>query len=97
MMAVKFVNGVFTEVGLDAYDESQTFAGGLAALTTITVPNSKDFQDSAAADVFIIVNNALKEVTKDFTVIGAGPSYTQIQFIYDLPNDTHVRFKRVVG
>lgn len=77
-----------------SFDESIYYAAGLAASTTITIPNSKFFVSSTAKDVHVTLNGINREVTRDFTVVGAGPNYTQIQFIYDLPIDAVVRFKK---
>lgn len=93
----RFVNGVLTTVQIDSFDESIAYPSGLSAATNITIPNSKSFTTSDASDILIIANNTLREVTRDFTVVGSGPTYTQIQFIYDLPTNTTVRFiKHVV-
>jgi len=75
-------------------DASVRYASGLAANTPLTLPGSASFNSSTAADINIIVNDLWKEVTRDFTVVGSAP-YTQIQFIYDLPNDAVVRVKQV--
>lgn len=79
-----------------SYDESIYYASGLSANTPITLPNSGSFSDNSAKDILVILNDRLVEVTRDFSVIGAGPSYTQIQFIYALPSDAVVRFKKGV-
>lgn len=79
---------------LAAYDESIYYSSGLAANTPITLPNSGAFTNASAKDLIVIHNNRIVEVTRDFTVVGAGPSYTQIQFIYTLPNDSVVRVKQ---
>lgn len=84
------------EGGGAAYDESIYYSSGLAANTSITLPNSGSFTSSAAKDLIVIANGTVKEVTRHFTVVGAGPTYTQIQFVYDLTNDTVVQFKRNV-
>lgn len=74
------------------YSESLYYATGLAANTTITLPNSGAFGNSSAKDILIIHNGIVKELTRDFIVIGAGPSYNQIQFIYSLPDHSVVHF-----
>lgn len=76
------------------YDESIYYSSGLTANTAITLPNSGSYADSSAKDLMVILNDRVVEVTRDFTVVGAGPTYTQIQFIYDLTNDSVVRFKK---
>lgn len=80
-----------------AYDESIYYSSGLSTGTDVTLPNSGYFTDASAKDIFIIVNDRVVEVTRDFTVLGAGPNYTQIEFLYDLPNDSVVRFKKELG
>ena len=79
---------------IPVYDESIYYSSGLAASTPITLPNSGSFTDANAKDLLIIVNDRVVEVTRDYTVVGAGPTYTQIQFGYALTNDTVVRFKK---
>ena len=80
--------------GVAAYDESIYYSSGLAANTTITLPNSGSYTSASAKDLLIILNDRVVEVTRDFTVIGAGPTYTQIQFVYALSNDSVVRFRK---
>lgn len=77
-----------------SYDESIYYSSGLSANTNITLPNSGEFYDADAKDILIFVNDRAIEVTRDFAVIGAGPSYTTIQINYDLTNDSVVRFKK---
>lgn len=91
MGQLKVINGLPTMQA--SYDESILYNSGLTANTSITLPNSGSFSDSSAKDILIIHNDLVLEVTRDFTVVGAGPSYTQIQIIYDLPNHSVVRFK----
>lgn len=76
------------------YDESIYYATGLVANTNITLPNSGSFADATAKDILVILNDRIVEVTRDFTVVGAGPTYTQIKFIYNLSNDSVVRFRK---
>lgn len=76
------------------YDESIYYSSGLAANTNITLPNSGSYTNSSAKDLLVILNDRVVEVTRDFDVVGAGPTYTQIKFIYDLTNDSVVRFKK---
>lgn len=76
------------------YDESIYYSSGLAANTEITLPNSGSYTDSSAKDLLIILNDRAVEVTRDFDVVGAGPTYTQFKFIYDLPNNAVVRIKK---
>lgn len=80
-----------------AYDQSIYYSSGLTASTNITLPASGTFSSSSAADIIITVNGILKEITRDFSVVGGGPTYTQIQFSYALPNDAVVRFKSHLG
>lgn len=77
-----------------SYDESIYYSSGLTASTAITLPNSGTFSDAAAKDLLVILNDRVAEVTRDFNVIGAGPTYTQISFIYNLSNDSVVRFRK---
>lgn len=81
---------------LPPYDESIYYNSGLAANTNITLPNSGSFTDNAAKDLLVILNDRVVEVTRDFDVVGSGPTYTQIKFIYDLTSDSVVRFKKYV-
>lgn len=76
------------------YDESIYYSSGLTASTNITLPNSGSFSDASAKDLLVIVNDRVVEVTRDFNVVGAGPTYTQISFVYNLTNDTVVRFRK---
>lgn len=89
---VKLISGLPTTV--PAYDESIYYSSGLTASTAITLPSSGSFEDSSAKDILIILNDRVVEVTRDFNVLGGGPQYTQIEFIYDLPIDSVVRFKQ---
>ena len=84
------------DTSTDSYDESIYYNTGLSASSTITIPNSKTFSDSNAADVIIILNKQVLEVTRDFTIVGGGPTYTQIQNSYAFPNDSVLRFKKVL-
>lgn len=92
---LKLVNGVPTmvEVFESPYDESIYYSSGLNAETNITLPNSGEFQDEEAQDLLVILNNRVVEVSRDFTVVGASAPYTQIKFVYDLLDDSVVRFK----
>lgn len=92
MGVLRLVNGLPTMVA--AYDQSIYYSTGLAASTPITLPSSGSFTSSTAADLIVIVNNRVVEVTRDFSVVGAGPTYTQIQFSYALSNDSVVRFRQ---
>lgn len=98
---LKLVNGlpVMSTVGGVAapYDKSTYFASGLAANTPISLPSSGSYNDSNAADLMVIYNDLLMEGGRDFSVVGAGPVYTQVQFLYDLGNDSVVRFKQGLG
>lgn len=93
---IAIVNGRPTEVEIDSFDESEFRAAATPASTTLTIPNSKSFQKADASDILIIVNNTLREVTKDFNVLGVGPDYTQIEFVYELPAQSHIRYKKLV-
>ena len=84
------------DLGGGAFDESIAYASGLASGTTVTIPNSGSFSQADAADIIITVNQKLQEVIRNFTVVGAGPTYTQVQFVDDLPDDAVVRFKKVL-
>lgn len=91
------VNGIPTlqEVSVGtAYDESIYYESGLAAETPITLPNSGYFTNSSAKDILVIANDLVREITIDFTIVDAGPNYTQIQFNYALPTHSRVRFKQ---
>ena len=93
---LQLVNGLPTSVNVAigaVYDESIYYSSGLASGTDITLPNSGSFADPDAKDLIVILNNRVVEVGRDFTVLGAGPSYTQIEFIYDLPDDAVLRFR----
>ena len=91
-MPWKLVNG-FTR-WVDPYDESIVYASGLSSGSNITLPNSETYSDDAAKDLVVIFNDRVVEVTRDFTVVGSGDK-TQIQTVYDLPNDTVVRFRKL--
>ena len=93
-MALKLINGLPTYV--EAYDEVITYASGLAANTPITLPSSGSFSSSSAKDLLVIYNNLVAEYSGSFTVVGSGPTYTQIQFTFALPNDSKVRFRKEI-
>jgi len=95
MAVTKLINGLPTAVA--PYDQSIAYPSGLAANTPITLPASGSFTDASANDLLIIYNDLVMEVTRDFTVVGSGPTYTQIQFVFALPNDAKVRFKTNIG
>lgn len=76
------------------YDESIYYASGLAATTPITLPNGGTYTDASAKDLLVILNDRVVEVVRDFTVVGSGPTFTQIQFNYALNNDSVVRFRK---
>jgi len=89
------VNGVPKMVTITTpYDESIYYASGLSASTPITLPNSGSFSESDASDLLVILNKKVVELTRDFNVVGSGPTYTQIQFVYDLPDDAVLNFKQ---
>ena len=81
------------------YSQSIYYASGLTANTTITLPSSGYFLDANAKDILITVNDRVVEFSpdsssRDFIVLGSGPQYTQIQFLYALSNDTVVAFRK---
>jgi hypothetical protein len=81
---------------LPSYDESIYYSSGLVANTNITLPNSGSFSSASAKDLLVILNDRVVESGRDFDVVGAGPTYTQIKFIYNLSNDSVVRFRRYI-
>jgi len=87
---LKLINGVPTSVA--PYNESDYFVSIVTANTPIYLPNGGSFQDTSAKDILIIMNKRVVEVTRDFTVNGAGPNYTSIKFIYDLPPFSVINF-----
>lgn len=95
MALMKLVNGLPTSVA--EYDESIDYPSGLAANTPITLPNSGFYLNASAKDLLILYNDLGMEVTRDFTVVGAGPTYTQFQFVFALPNNSKVRIKQNIG
>jgi len=97
MKVITISNGIPTATTISTaspYSESIYYSSGLAADTEITLPNSGSFADSAAKDILVTVNDTVKEVTRDFTVVGAGPTYTKIKFGYDLPSKSVVCFRQ---
>ena len=95
MAIMKLINGLPTMVS--PYDESISYPSGLAANTPITLPNSGSFINANAKDLLVIYNDLSMEVTRDFTVVGAGPTYTQIQMTFAIPNDGVLHFKQNIG
>jgi hypothetical protein len=95
---IQLVNGlpVMVSQAGAAFDESILYPSGLAASTTVTIPNSESFENIDASDIIITVNQKLQEVGRNFTVVGASGPFTQVQFIDALPNDSVVRFKKVL-
>lgn len=91
---LKLVNGL--PVSVTPYDQIIQYSSGLAANTTITLPASGSFTSSVGADILVIVNGLVKEITNDYITVGSVP-YTQIQFNYALPNNTTVQFKSTIG
>lgn len=95
---LQMVAGVPTMIDTSdtAYDDSIYYSSGLAASSTITLPNSGSFNSATAKDIIITINKRVVEEGRDFTVVGAGPTYTQIQNSYALPNDTVINFKQEI-
>ena len=54
------------------------------------------FYSSTAADLLVILNGLIVEVTNDFVVLGSSP-YTQIEFNYALPANSTLIFKQRIG
>ena len=80
------------------YAQSIYYATGLAANTPITLPSSGSFLDVNARDILVTVNDRVVELSstgtdRDFILVGSAP-YTQIQFIYDLPSNAVVAFRK---
>lgn len=94
MSLMRLVNGLPTTI--QPYDQIIQYSSGLAANTPLTLPSSGTYSSSIAADLLVIVNGQVKEITTDFLTVGSAP-YTQIQFNYALPNATTVQFKQVIG
>jgi len=88
-MTLKVVNGIPKIIAL--YDESIYYASGLDSGSVITLPNSEVYEDGSARDLIIIINDQVAEVVRNFTV-PAGATKTYITTVYDLPNDSVVRF-----
>lgn len=94
MSLMRLVNGLPTTI--QPYDQIIQYSSGLSANTTITLPSSGSFSSSIGADILVIVNGTVKEITNDYITVGSAP-YTQIQFNYALPNATTVQFKQIIG
>lgn len=96
MAKLELIAGIpqMTAEGGSPYDESIYYASGLTANTSITLPNSGSYTSATAKDLLVTLNGVMKEITRDITVVGSGPTYTQIQFIYALPVDAVVRFRK---
>lgn len=90
---IKVINGIPTVTTKSSFCEVQYFSSGLAANTDITLTTGS-FTDSGAKDTLITINGRAANLTTDFVVVGAGPTYTKIQFIYALQNDTTIVFKQ---
>lgn len=96
--ALVLVNGLptmqsITASAIAAYEQSIYYSSGLAASSTITLPSSGSFSSSVAADILIFINGRKANITTDFTVVGAGPTYTQISNVWAFSNDTTIVFK----
>lgn len=91
MAQLKLVNGL--PIMQAAVDASTYLSTGLTANTPISLPGSNSFIDSNAEDIIIIVNDTIREITRDFATVGTTP-FTQIQFNYALPNDAVFRVKK---
>ena len=94
MGILRLINGLPTMV--TPYESSIYYSAGLSANTTITLPNSGSFSSSTGADILIMVNGTVKEITRDFITVGSAP-YTQIQFVYALSNDSVLHIKQIIG
>lgn len=98
MAKLELINGIpqmtSEAAGGSPYDESIYYVSGLTANTNITLPNSGAFTDASAKDILFFINDRAVEVVRDFDVVGAGPTFTQIKFIYDLPVDAVFRAKK---
>lgn len=92
---VQLVNGVPTMVedsGSTPYNESEYFFTGLAADTPVSLPNSGEFNDPSGKDIIVVVNKRVVEHSRDYEIVGVSAPFTQIKFIYDLPNETVVNY-----
>ena len=91
---LKLINGL--PVTVQPYTASIAYPSGLSANTTITFPSSGSFAKSDGSDIMIIVNGQVKEITRDYITVGSTP-FTQIQFVYTLPNDSILHIQQVIG
>jgi hypothetical protein len=72
------------------YDETIVIgAGGLAASSLVTLPNSKTYND---VDLKVFLNGQFLEVVEDFTYVGSIPR-TQIQTVFDLEEGERLRLR----
>jgi len=79
--------------GEPSYDESIYYSSGLTAGVDVTFPNGGSYTTADQKKLLIIVNGTLRELDRDYSVVGSGPTFTAIEFLYDLPNDSIVRIR----
>lgn len=91
-MPMKLIGGINQWV--EPYDKSLYYSSGLLSGSSITLPEGETYEDDEARDILILFNHKIAEADRDFRVIGTGKK-TQIQTIYNLPEDTIVRIKKI--
>ena len=75
------------------YDQTYTVApGGLAANTPISLPNSQTYATDGSLKVFLN-GTYVNAGNVDYSYVGSGPTYTQIQFPFALLAGELVRFR----
>lgn len=88
MQKVEIRNGIpYLET---QYDESMTLVAPITAGTPITLPGGESFEGE---ELYIVLNGQSVEFNQDYIYVGAGPTYTQISFLFDLIVGDILRFR----
>ncbi len=77
---------VAESAGITIYDETTELASSLSAGTAISLPSAKTFTGD---ELEVYLSGVRVDIDRDFTKT----SSTQIQFAYDLPIGTLIRFR----
>lgn len=95
----RIVNGVlrtFAEASFPAiYDQTVTINSKLTTGSSLSLPLSGTFTVSSGVSSLNVFLNGQKLILgSDFSGVGAGPSYTSVQFTFDLNITDVLEFKK---
>ena len=64
--------------------------GPISAGVDVTIPDSLTYEDT---DLQVFLNGQQLDVVSDFNYVGAGPSRTQVDFVFDLLVSDKITFR----